>query len=113
MDNVVVRNVAFSQIDPLGPTGGAGRGILIDGGPKNLTFENVTIDGKNLGASMYLIPNPKPTGLVLRNLKLAASTYGMKIDGGGMGVPAWQQLMPDAVIVDTPNGTGASLGPTS
>jgi len=108
MTDVVVENVLISDLDPRGVTGGDGRGLCFLGGPDAVTIENVTIEGQNLGTSMYLIPPPYPTNMVLRNIKLPPSDYGMKIDGGGSGPAAWQAAMPDAVIELTPEDTGST-----
>lgn len=108
MQDVVLDEIMFSDIDAA-TYGGDSRGITIMGAPDALTIQNVTIEAVNLGSTMYLIPEPLlPTNLVLRNLKLPESDYGMKIDGGGKGPDAWQEAMPDAIIELTPADTGAT-----
>jgi hypothetical protein len=97
----------FSDIDPA-TYGGDARGVCILGGPDALTMENITVEATYLGTSMYLIPPPYPTNMVLRNMKFSPSEYGMKIDGGGSGVDAWQAAMPDAIIELTPEDEGAT-----
>jgi len=107
MTDVVLDDVMFSDIDP-GTYGGDARGVCILGGPDALTLENITIEATYLGTTLYLIPPPMPTRLTLKNMKMSDSEYGMKIDGGGSGVQAWQEAMPDAIIELTPEDTGAS-----
>jgi len=107
MTDVVLDEVMFSDIDP-GTYGGDARGICLLGGPDALTLQNITIEATYLGTSMYLIPPPMPTNLVLKNMKCSPSEYGMKIDGGGSGVKAWQDAMPDAIIELTPQDVGAT-----
>ena len=107
MTDVILEDVMFSDIDP-GTYGGDARGVCLLGGPDALTMENITIEATYLGTTMYLIPPPYPTRLVLKNMKFSPSEYGMKIDGGGAGVEAWEEAMPDAVIELTPEDTGAT-----
>jgi len=108
MTDVVLDEVMFSDINP-DQYGGDARGVTIMGAPDALTLQNVTIEAVRLGTTLYLIPEPLyPTNLVLTNIKLPPSDYGMKIDGGGAGVEAWQAAMPDAVIELTPADTGAT-----
>jgi hypothetical protein len=111
MTDVLLDQVKFTGIDPA-TYGGDARGVTLLGGPDCLTLQNITIEGTHFGTSMYLIPPPYPTNLVLRNMKLPASDYGMKIDGGGSGVDAWKAAMPDAVIELTPDDTGATDVPS-
>jgi len=108
MTDVVLDQVMFSDLNP-DQYGGDARGITFMGAPDAVRIENVTIEATRLGTTMYLIPEPGyPTNLVLRNVKLPPSDYGMKIDGGGAGAAAWQDAMPDAVIELTPTDTGAT-----
>lgn len=108
MTNVVFDELMISDLDAATYSGDS-RGITIMGGPDALTFENVTLEAVGLASTMYLIPEPDlPTNLVLRNMKLPASDYGMKVDGGGSGIAEWQALMPDAVIELTPEDVGAT-----
>jgi len=107
MTDVVLDDVMFSDINP-DQYGGDARGVCILGGPDALVLQNITIEATRLGTTLYLIPPPYPTNLVLRNMKMSPSDYGMKIDGGGSGVEAWEAAMPDAVIELTPEDTGAA-----
>jgi hypothetical protein len=107
MTDVVLDQVAFTDLDP-DKYGGDARGVCILGGPDALVLENITIESTRLGTTLYLIPPPYPTDLVLRNMKMSPSDYGMKIDGGGSGVAAWEEAMPDAVIELTPEDVGAT-----
>jgi hypothetical protein len=108
MTDVVIDNLYLSDLDPQGITGGDGRGIYFLGGADSITIQNTTMEGKNLGTSMYAT-EPWPTSLVLRNVKLPDSEYGMKLDAGGSGIEAWKAAMPDAIIEDVSlTATGAS-----
>jgi len=108
MTDVLLDEVMFSDIDP-DTYGGDARGVTIMGAPDALTLQGITIEAVRLGTTLYLIPEPLyPTNLVLRNMKLPPSDYGMKIDGGGAGVEAWQAAMPDAIIELTPDDPGAT-----
>lgn len=111
MTNVTIRNVAFTNIDHLGPTGGNGRGIQFMGAPDRVTIEACTIEAQHLLSQMYFIA-PAPTNLVLKNLKMSPSEYGLKIDDGGSGVAAVQAFAPDAVIQIAATDAGASGYPT-
>lgn len=109
-ENVVLRDVAFLELDPLGIVStpkykGSGRVINIDGACKNLTFERVTAQGINLRAGLYV--KGATTGLVVSDLKLPGGVgYPFKVDNGGVGPKAVQALMPDAVV----RVTGTDLG---
>jgi len=107
MTDVVLDEVMFSDINP-SQYGGDARGVCILGGPDALELVNITIEATYLGTTLYLIPPPYPTNLVLRNMKMSESEYGMKIDGGGSGIEAWEAAMPDASIELTPEDTGAT-----
>jgi hypothetical protein len=115
MDDVLFEDVCFTDIDPA-VWKGAGKGVQFQMGPEHVTLRNITLDMKNMGSNLYLIPPPL-TGLVLQNLKMTPSEYGgeegMKIDAGGSGQQAWKDLMPDAIIDITPDDTGASGYPTA
>jgi hypothetical protein len=108
MTDVVIDNLYLSDLDPQGITGGDGRGVTFMGGADGVTIQHTTIEGTNLGSSMYMIA-PWATALTLRNIRLPESAYGMKLDAGGSGVDAWLEAMPDAVIEDVSlTATGAS-----
>lgn len=95
--DITFRHVLFDHIDPTAIWKGDGRAVFFNNGPRNVTFEHVAIMGAHLGASLYAGGAP-PTGLVMRDVQLPAATYGIKIDGGGMGLAAFQAYAPDAVL---------------
>jgi len=112
---VTFRDVQFDEIDALGPckmaaARGSGRMFQFDKAPAQVTLENITVNGQNLQASGYFIGAP-PTALTLRNMKLATSKYGWKIDGGGQGEAALKAYAPDITYEVTPTDTGASNVP--
>lgn len=103
MGNITLRNGTFSEIDPTQYPGSAGRGYTFIGAMSDVTLENLVLTGKNMAASMYFIA-PFPKRLVLRNLQLPQSLYGVKVDAGpSLKTPAeivtgLKALMPDAII---------------
>lgn len=103
--SVTVRNVLFDHIDPTGVWKGDGRAIFLNNGVQDLTLEHLTINGTNMGASLYAGGAP-PARLMMRDVHLPPATYGIKIDGGGMGQAALQAFAPDAVLDFAP-GPGA------
>jgi hypothetical protein len=112
--NVVFKNVQFDAIDKLGPckmsqAQGAGRMFLFQRAPVGITLEAITVNGQNIDASGYFIKEgaPPPTKLVMRNLKLAASKYGWKIDAGGQGESALKAYCPDIVYEVSATDAGA------
>lgn len=95
MSNITLRNVTFTEIDPALYPGSPGRAFEFQTGPIDVTLDHVTTQGKNLAAAMYFAA-PQPVRLVLRNVALPASYYGIKIDAGGT-MPL-QQWAPDSVV---------------
>ena len=105
MGNVTLRNGTFSAIDPTLYPGSPGRGYTFIGAMTDVTLENLILTGANLAASMYFIA-PFPKRLVLRNLQLPQSTYGVKIENSGLPplmtpaaiVTGIKSVMPDAIV---------------
>jgi len=115
MESVVLRNLNFTNIDPTGITGGSGNCIQFSSACKAVTFDSISIEGKNLNSLGYFPPaGQQPIQLTLRNWKFPETAYGWKIDAGGMDVPpAHDKLsayMPDMVYEITANDPGASPG---
>lgn len=110
--NIRVSNAMFDHIDPTGIWKGDGRAIFLNSAPQDVTLEHWTVLGSNLGASLYGGPFDKPpVRFTMRDVHLPPAFYGMKIDGGGMGLAAWQAWAPDAIL-DVAAGPGATGYPT-
>jgi hypothetical protein len=100
LDDVVLNEVAFTDMDPQGLSGGGdGRGVCFVAAPDGVTLQNITLAGTNMGTSCYM-DSPYSTQIAMRNVKLCESAYGMKLDSGGAGVPAWQAAMPASTFED-------------
>lgn len=113
MNHVRIQNVAFTDIDPTGITGGRGWGFQWSSAPESVSIQNCTVQHKNMSADMYF-ENPPPPKMVLQNIKgmlPKTSYYGVKIDGGGSGFAAVQAWAPDALINVTALDTGATGNP--
>jgi len=123
LKDVVIRNCCFSEIDPMGFTStswahGSGWIAFFNNRPQNLTLDGITASGQNLWALGTFAADPKqPVGLVLRNWKFPATTYGWSVDGGGKDVPPAHAnisaLMPDLVYDVTATDVGAVGYPES
>lgn len=103
MGSITLRDGTFSDIDPTLYPGSPGRGFTFQSAAIDVTLENIVVTAQNMAASMYLI-GPPPKRLVLRNVQLPQSLYGVKIDGGPSlktpdqivsGIKAWA---PDAIV---------------
>jgi hypothetical protein len=106
LGNITLRDGAFSQIDPL-LYPGDGRCFQFINTPtaimSDITLQNLVVTGQNLSAAMYFI-GPPPKRLVIQNVQLPQSTYGVKIEGLApmmtpaammAGIKAWA---PDSVV---------------
>jgi hypothetical protein len=118
IDDITFRNVAFTDLDPQGVTGGTGRGVCFDHAPHGVTLDAITVDGKNMGSLGYFPNTPtQPTALTLTNWKYCSTKYGWKIDNGGLDMPPASKnikaLMPDLVYNVTANDPGAVGYPTA
>jgi hypothetical protein len=100
MRNVTLRHWRVTDLDRLGITKGAGWIFLFHRAPEHLTIEDVSVEGQNLNAGVYVIGAGKapPTGLVMRDVLLPPSRYPFKLDDGGVGLSALQAYMPDAIF---------------
>jgi hypothetical protein len=116
MANVTLRNIRFTNIDPTGITKGSGRVVVFDGNPQSVTMDGITVDdtpsGTPLAALGYFpAAGRQPVGLTLSNWKFPKTTYGWKIDNGGMDVPPVSKnlkaYMPDLTYNITTNDAGA------
>jgi hypothetical protein len=107
LDGVTVRNVLFDQIDPAGITGGSGRCFQFGNGPWNVALEALTVRGAGLSALGYFYGAP-PAGLRVSNIVAPRTTYGWKVDGGGMGIDAVRAYAPDAAFTLLPADQGAA-----
>jgi len=117
MENVTIRNVNFTDIDPAGITGGGGNCVAFNRSCKKVTLDSLSIAGGNLNSLGYFPEQgQQPTGLTMSNWKFPQTTYGWKIDGGGMDVPPdatnLKLYMPDLVYAITANDAGASGFPS-
>lgn len=110
LEDVSIRNVLFTDIDPKGITKGRGRCLEFSHGPKNILLDSITIKGQNLNSVGYFSAEP-PTGGI-KNIVQPASTYGWKIDGGGQGLAAVKAYAPNFNIEITPNPSGATGVPS-
>ena len=103
LEEVLIRQVRFTDLDPKGVWKGEGRGFVLNRAPRNVVFDSVTFAGKNGNAVGYLIhaTAPPPVGLVLRNvLNNGGFDYGLKLDAGGAGTDALLAWAPDAILDD-------------
>lgn len=100
VDGLTIRDCHFKNIDKLGITGGSGRLFQFDRAPKNVTLQNIVVEGQNLSAWGYFTA-PAPVALTMGGMTLPPSTYKWKIDAGGMGRAALLVLMPDATLDST------------
>jgi hypothetical protein len=107
LDGVALRNVLFDHIDSTQVWKGSGRCFQFGDAPRHVTLDGLTVRGANLAASGYFYGAP-PVGLRVRNVITPETTYGMKIDGGGMGLAAVRAYAPDAVFELAATDTGAS-----
>lgn len=115
LDGVTVRHVKFADLKPTGPwgTGGAGRVVMFQRAPRNVTLEAITAEGTGLQALGYFEgpTKPQPTGLVLRNWKYPTTKYGWKIDAGSFDLPPANKnlaaLVPDLTYAITASDQGA------
>lgn len=96
LDGFTLSASSFTDIDPMGITGGSGRLFMFDRAPANVRIAAVGVQGKNLKALGYF-SGPAPKKLTLTGLALPATTYGWKIDAGGQGLAALKGYMPDLV----------------
>jgi hypothetical protein len=100
LDGFQLRASSFTEIDPKGITGGAGRLFTFDRSPAHVTIAGVSVVGQNIAAKGYFSGQP-PTKLTIINVTLPPATYGWKIDAGGMGVAALRAYAPDAIFDNT------------
>lgn len=112
LDNLTIRNVNFTDIDPTGITGGGGNCVSFHSTCNRVTLDSISISGRNLNSLGYFPPDGKqPKGLTLSNWKYPRTEYGWKIDEGGMDVPPnatnLKKYMPDMVYNITANDAGA------
>lgn len=89
---IKILNNLLQDIDPVkwnGPNGelGTGRLFAILGGPDGVEIAHNTGQGANLNSWLTLGGDPA-TGLIIRDNVFDEGEYGLKIDGGGMGLPA-------------------------
>lgn len=120
LSDVTIRNVLFDAIDPRQAFGGVvpgGRGRIFEFSnlPRKVTLQDITANGRNLGAIGYF--TGAAPGLTLRNIRAPLDTsWDWKIDAGGMGLNDVQALNPDAAIANVssrfrsaPQPVGADL----
>lgn len=100
LDTFTLQDCSFTNIDPKGITGGQGRLFMFDRSPKNVTLSNIQVAGANIAALGYF-SGAAPTGLKISGMKLPASKYGWKIDGGGSGAAALKAYAPDIQLDST------------
>jgi hypothetical protein len=108
---LTMREMTFTDLDPLGLTKGAGWCVLINRAPESVTLEEWIVKGQNLNAGLYVIGanKPPPVKFVARNLAFPAVKYGAKLDAGGQGIAALKAYMPDAVLENLTAGGGTPL----
>lgn len=102
MSNIHLRNGSVFEIDNQ-LYAGDGRMLYFQSGAIDINLENLTLQGRNLAASMYLIA-PQPVRLQMHNIALPKATYGIKIDNFGMGLAALKRWAPDAIFDNVTEG---------
>jgi hypothetical protein len=106
LTNVVIRDVSFEDINPASYMG-SGWIVFLNHAPEHVTMERITAQGPSVSAIVYVVD--PAVALTLRDFNVveAPCEYPYKIDGGGSGLQALQEYMPDAVIDITDEDQGA------
>jgi hypothetical protein len=104
--NVVIRDVSFEDINATS-YGGSGWIVFLNHAPQHVTIERITAQGAGVRAIVYVVD--PAVALTLRDFNVvdAPCEYPYKIDGGGSGLQALQDYMPDAIIEITDEDQGA------
>lgn len=110
LKTVTVRDSTFEDIDPqnltkMSAASGSGRLFFFDRGPANVTLENLTVQGQNIAALIYVETQPPP-GLIVRNWKVPTARYGWKTPLGTT-LAKFKEYAPDAVLAVTATDVGA------
>jgi hypothetical protein len=109
--NVTIRDVGFFDINPAAYMG-SGWAVFLNHAPQHVTLERITVQGPSVNCIVYVVD--PAVGLTLRDVNVAAAPceYPYKIDGGGSGLDALRDYMPDAIIEITDADQGAQDLPT-
>ena len=102
MNGVTFKNFKIEGLN-WATNGGNGNTFQIQGGPKNLTLDNVVVD-RMPGVTTHDLVNsflrfgtvtPATENLIVRNCNFVEGEYGIHRDGGTPGIPSLEQCAPN------------------